>query len=110
MNLNLLLILPLITSLIILFCKGLRPVRVVAATGAFLQVTLGFALLYFYWKERSSGNTALMLFVEEHIWYAPLHIHYHTGVDVFSVAIILLNSFIVMAVRWVIRYTEQQVM
>src|SRR5258708_4156561 len=97
MNLNLLLILPLITSLIILFCKGLRPVRVVAATGAFLQVTLGFALLYFYWKERSSGNTALMLFGEDHIWYAPLHIHYHTGVDGISVAMILLTSFIVLA-------------
>src|SRR5258708_13483180 len=89
MNLNLLLILPLITSLIILFCKGLRPVRVVAATGAFLQVTLGFALLYFYWKERSSGNTALMLFGEYHIWYAPLHINYHTVLAGISLSMIL---------------------
>ena len=97
MNLNLLVILPFITSLIILLCKGLRPVRAVAVTGAALQGVLGFVLLYFYWKERASGNTALMLFEEDHSWYAPLHIHYHTGVDGISVAMILLTSFIVLA-------------
>ena len=97
MNLNLLIILPLLTSLAVLFCKGLRSVRVVAATGALLQGILGFALLYFYWKERSSGNTALILFGEDHVWYSSLHIHYHTGVDGISVAMILLTSFIVLA-------------
>jgi proton-translocating NADH-quinone oxidoreductase chain M len=54
-------------------------------------------LLYFYWKERTSGNTALMLFEEDHHWYAPLHIHYHIGVDGISVAMILLTSFIILA-------------
>src|SRR5258708_17292946 len=38
-----------------------------------------------------------MLFGEDHIWDAPLHIHYHTGVDGISVAMILLTSFIVLA-------------
>ncbi|HTI09801.1 MAG TPA: NADH-quinone oxidoreductase subunit M [Puia sp.] len=97
MNLNLLIILPFITALVLLWGKGLRAVRALAAAGAFLQVALGFVLLVCYWKERAAGNTALMLFGEDHVWYAPLNIHYHTGVDGISVAMILLTSFIVLA-------------
>lgn len=97
MTLNLLLILPLITALALLLGRGLRSIRVIAAAGAFLQIVLGFVLLFFYQKERAAGNTAVMLFGEDHIWYAPLHIHYHTGVDGIAIAMILLTAFIVLA-------------
>src|SRR5215831_6634404 len=38
-----------------------------------------------------------MLFEDGYIWYAPLHINYHVGVDGISVAMILLTSFVVLA-------------
>src|SRR5437762_6076024 len=97
MNLSLLIILPLLTALAILPLKASKQVRVVSLVGASMQFILGFILLYFYWNERSSGNTSVMLFENNYPWYAPLHINYHVGVDGISVAMILLTAFVVLA-------------
>lgn len=97
MNLSLLIILPLATSMAILFLKGLKQVRIVSLVGSALQLILAFALLYFYWNQRSAGNTSVMLFEDNYAWYASLNIHYHIGVDGISVAMILLTSFVVLA-------------
>jgi NADH-quinone oxidoreductase subunit M len=97
MNLHFLVILPLLTALAILPFKNLKQVRTIALAGSALQFILSFALLYFYWNERSSGNTAAFLFQDGYVWYAPLNINYHVGVDGISVAMILLTSFIVIA-------------
>jgi NADH-quinone oxidoreductase subunit M len=96
MNLSLLVILPLLTSLAILPLKG-KQVRVVSLIGAALQLALAFALLSFYWKERAMGNTSVMLFESNYSWYAPLNINYHVGVDGISIAMILLTTFVVIA-------------
>ena len=97
MNLNLLLLIPFLTAVAILFCKGLKRVRTVSFIGATLQLVLSFVLLYWYWQERSAGNNAAFLFEDNFTWYAPLHINYHIGVDGISVAMILLTSFVVFA-------------
>ncbi len=97
MNLHLLVLLPLLTALALLPAKGLKQVRAIACTGAVLQFILAFILLYFYWGERSAGNTASMLFEDIHTWYASLNINYHIGVDGISVSMILLTSFVVLA-------------
>jgi len=97
MNLSLLLLVPLITLTALLFCKGLKQVRSVSLFGSAVQFVLSFVLLYWYWKERASGNNAAFLFEENYVWYAPLHINYHIGVDGISVAMILLTSFVVLA-------------
>jgi len=97
MNLSFLIILPFLSALAILPFKELKQVRLIALIGSFLQFILAFALLYFYWTERSSGNTATMLFETNYTWYAPLNINYHIGVDGISVAMVLLTSFIVIA-------------
>src|SRR5438105_7724143 len=97
MNLALLTILPLLTSVAVLPLKGLRQVRVASLIGSALQLFVAFALLYFYWNERSSGNTSVMLFENNYTWYAPLNINIHIGVDGISVAMILLTSFVVLA-------------
>jgi len=97
MNLSFLIILPLLTALAILPFKELKQVRLIALTGASLQFILSFVLLYFYWTERSAGNTATMLFETNYTWYASLNINYHIGVDGISVAMVLLTSFIVIA-------------
>src|SRR5215471_11537062 len=96
MNLSLLVIIPLLTSLAILPLKG-KQVRVVSLIGASAQLVLAFALLYFYWNERATGNTSVMLFENNYSWYAPLNINYHVGVDGISIAMILLTAFVVIA-------------
>ena len=97
MNLSLLLIVPLLTTLIVLFCKGLKQVRVVSLLGTSIQFILSFVLLYFYWNERAAGNKTQFLFEYNIPWFAPLNIHYHIGADGISVAMILLTAFVVLA-------------
>src|SRR5580765_8471944 len=97
MNLSLLILLPLLTAVAIIPLKGARSVRIISLISSSLQLLLTLALLYFYWDERSAGNTAAMLFESNYTWYAPLHINYHVGVDGISVAMILLTSFVVLA-------------
>jgi NADH-quinone oxidoreductase subunit M len=97
MNLSILILLPLLTALITLFCKGLKQVRTITLIGATAQLCLSFVLLFFYWQERSSGNTTQFLFETNYSWFAPLNINYHIGVDGISVAMILLTAFVVIS-------------
>lgn len=97
MNLSLLILFPVITATLLLFCKGLKQVRIVALTGAIVQMGLAGVLLFSYWAERSAGNTQQMLFQFGHTWFAPLNIEYFVGVDGISVAMILLTAFVVLA-------------
>lgn len=97
MSLSLLIILPLITSLALLLCNGLRQVRVIALSGAVVQLVLAFALLVLYWQERAAGNHSPMLFEQDYTWFTPLNIHYHVGVDGISIAMILLTAFVTIA-------------
>ena len=62
MNLSLLILLPLLTAIAIIPLKGAKQVRVISLISSSLQLILAFALLYFYWNERSAGNTTAMLF------------------------------------------------
>ena len=97
MYLSLLLIIPLLTAIAILFCTNLKQVRFAALFGATIQLIIAFDLLVKFWKARSSGNTAIMLFQWDHSWFAPFNIHYHIGVDGISVSMILLTAFVVLA-------------
>jgi NADH-quinone oxidoreductase subunit M len=97
MNLSLLILLPILTAAGIVCCRGLKQVRLVAFIGAAAQFLLAFFLLAVYWKERSAGNTADMLFQADAAWFASFNIHYHIGVDGISVAMILLTAFVVLA-------------
>lgn len=97
MNLSLLILIPTLTAVAILFCKGLKQVRVVALTGAAVQMAVAFILLFAYWTERAAGDTAQMIFQSGYTWFAPLHIEYFVGVDGISVVMILLTAFVVLA-------------
>lgn len=97
MSLSLLIILPLITALVLLFCNGAKQVRAMALSGAVMQGVLAFILLVEYWQQRSIGNSTVMLFEEDHVWFTPLNIHYHVGVDGVSIAMILLTAFVTVA-------------
>ncbi|HEX5155130.1 MAG TPA: NADH-quinone oxidoreductase subunit M [Parafilimonas sp.] len=97
MNLSLLILIPLLTAIAILFCKGLKQVRAVTLSGAVIQLFAAFFLWYAYTHERAAGNIAPMLFEDGYIWFASLNINYHVGVDGISIAMVLLTSFVVLA-------------
>jgi NADH-quinone oxidoreductase subunit M len=97
MNLSILLLIPLVTALALLPAKGLKQIRLISLLGTSAQLLISFALLYFYQQERAAGNTAAFLFESNLLWYAPLHINYHVGLDGISLAMILLTAFVVVA-------------
>jgi NADH-quinone oxidoreductase subunit M len=96
MNLSLLIIIPLITAVAVLLCKGLKQVRSVSLGGAVVQLALGFYLLMQYLQQHGTASDQ-MLFQYNYSWFKPLGISYHVGVDGISIAMILLTSFIVIA-------------
>lgn len=97
MNLSLLILLPLVTAVVILFCHGLKQVRTVALAGSVAQLVLSVFLLVTYWQERTAGNHSPMLFESNYTWFTSLHINYHIGVDGISIAMILLTASVVVA-------------
>lgn len=97
MNLGILILLPLLTALVIMFCKGLKQVRVAALAGSVLQLGLSLFLLNAYCAARAAGNAAPMLFEYNATWFRSLHINYHVGVDGISIAMILLTAVVVVA-------------
>jgi NADH-quinone oxidoreductase subunit M len=97
MNLSLLVLVPLITAVAVLFCRGLNGIRWISLAGGTVQLLLSFGLLTLYWRERAAGNGAAMLFESRHAWFRSLNIWYHVGVDGISVAMLLLTAFIMEA-------------
>ena len=97
MSLSLLIILPLITAIVLLFCNGLKQVRIVALSGSVAQLIYAFLLLVAYWQQRTAGDHATMLFEEDYVWFTPLNIHYHIGADGISIAMVLLTAFVTIA-------------
>ena len=94
MSLTLFILLPLLTALGVLFCKGQKSIRTISLTGAVVQLVLSFALLLLYWQR---DTPSAMMLEESYTWFAPLGIHYHVGVDGISIAMILLTAFVVLA-------------
>lgn len=95
--LSLFVLIPLLTMFGIMAARSAKSVRLVSASGMFLQLVLSFVLLALFYAERNAGNTATMLFQSSHMWFPSLNIHYAVGVDGISVAMILLTSIVVFA-------------
>ncbi len=97
MNLTLFLIIPLLTAIGILLMQNVQQVKWFALAGSSVQCILSFVLLFAFFNERNSGNTAQMLFVQQYNWLPAWNIGYHVGVDGISIAMILLTAFVVIA-------------
>lgn len=99
MNLSLLVILPLVTAVIILFCRDLKQVRVVALISAFLQcfLILLYKIAYNDELDFLQGIHPDFLLQYSHSWFTPLNINYHVGVDGISIAMIALTACVVLA-------------
>lgn len=94
MNLSLLIILPLLTILALLFCKGQSQVRWISFAGVTAQLILSLVLLALYWQQRAAHNTEHFLFDSRQPWFSALNIEYHVGVDGISVSMILLTALV----------------
>ena len=94
-NLSILVIFPLLTTLAILFCRNVTQIKWTALIGSLLQLTIASLLMYSYYGERASGNTAQMLFEARYSWYSAMNIEYYVGVDGISVIMIMLTAFVV---------------
>ena len=97
MNLISLILLPLLTAVAILLARSANQVRVVALAGSALQLILAVMLLYFFYEEKATGNTAAMFFETQYNWFPAWNISFHLGVDGISVSMILLTAFVVIA-------------
>lgn len=101
MNLSLLVILPLVTAIITLFCKDLKQVRGVALMGSLLQLALvGFTFFEYYTEINTCSIDGPLpkFFIEySHSWFTALNINYHVGVDGISIAMIALTACVVLA-------------
>jgi len=94
--LTLFVVVPVLTVIALMFSKGIKQHRVVALIGFIIQSLMSFNLIYQYLKVREAGNTDVMVFTKDIMWFAPMNIHYAIGVDGISVLMILLTSIIVL--------------
>ena len=93
--LTLLVVVPVLTVLALMACKGYKQVRLVSAVGMGIQLLMSINLVFKYLAERKAGNTDEMLFMQDYTWFESLNIHYAIGVDGISVALILLTGIII---------------
>jgi len=96
-NLNLLLLVPIMTLVGIVLVKDTRNARIVTAIGMSVQLLLVFILLYMYMAERNAENMDEVLFYQNITWYESLNIRYSIGVDGIAVVMIVLSGIVVFA-------------
>lgn len=89
-------LLPLLTALAVLFCKGLRQVRIVSLIGSALQLVMAIVLLIMSRKATATEGQE-MLYEFNYSWFTTLNINYHIGVDGISIAMILLTAVIMLS-------------
>lgn len=92
-----LLLIPTVTSLLLLFAKKGELIKQIALTGSVIQ--LGFAtwLTVHYMQLRALGEKAQMLFTTSATWFAPLKINFAVGVDGIGLAMVMLTAIVVVA-------------
>jgi len=97
MNLTLFVLIPVLTITGIILLKDTKQVRLVAAVGTGIQLIMAAVLVFLYLSARHAGNMSEMLFIQDHLWFKSLNIHYAIGADGISVAMIALTSLVVFA-------------
>jgi NADH-quinone oxidoreductase subunit M len=95
--LTLFVVIPVLTIVGMMFGKNDKQVKWVAAVGMFIQLVMAGVLIFMFLSERAAGNTAVMLFTKDVVWFPSLNIHYFVGVDGVSVAMIGLTSIVIFA-------------
>ncbi len=95
--LNLLVLIPVLTTLALTAVRGNEWVKRIALFGSILQLGVAVWITGLYVALRHAGAAGEMLFQSNTVWFAPLHINYAIGVDGISMAMILLTAMVVLA-------------
>ena len=106
-----LIIIPMLTVLALLFTKGLKNVRVIAAIGMTIQLLQSIRLVFIYLAERASGNDSEMILQKSYQWFESINIQYAVGVDGISVLMILLTGIIIFTgifTSWKMEYLSKE--
>ena len=106
-----LIIIPALTVLALLFTKGLKNVRVIAAIGMTIQLLQSIRLVFIYLAERASGNDSEMILKKSYQWFESINIQYAVGVDGISVLMILLTGIIIFTgifTSWKMEYLSKE--
>ncbi len=106
-----LVIIPILTVLALLFVKDLKQVRLISATGMFIELIQSVRLVFMYMAERASGNTSEMVFQKSYQWFESINIQYNVGVDGISVVMILLTGIIIFTgifASWKVNYLAKE--
>lgn len=90
-----LVLVPVLMLIAFIPCRNIQQIRTVAVIGAAIELILTLAVLFMFYSERNAGNTDVMLFMRDIVWFPSLNIHYAIGVDGISVLMLLLTSVIV---------------
>jgi NADH-quinone oxidoreductase subunit M len=85
---------PVLMLLILFACRSMKQIRTVMVTGASVLMALAAVLAVMFVNERALSDSE-MLFIDSHIWYESMNIHYAVGVDGVSVLMIALSAIIV---------------
>jgi NADH-quinone oxidoreductase subunit M len=96
MNLNILILLPLLTAFGILAAPS-RTARLLALVGSGIQLVVSIILLFLFNAERIQFPAETFLFRSSYNWFTTLHINYFVGLDGISLAMILLTAVVVFA-------------
>ena len=96
MIVNFLLIVPLLTILVLLLIQNTQYTKPIALAGSVIQLMVVIGVLLQYLAVSSFNNGAMLLQTDV-VWFSPLHIHYHVGVDGISIVMLLLTALIVIA-------------
>lgn len=97
-NLNILLIIPLVSAVLVLLSRSASQVKWSALLGALAQLVYGGLMMNDFMARRAAGNTSQMMYQSRCQWFHVgnvLNIDYYTGVDGISVAMIMLTAFVV---------------
>ncbi len=97
MNLNILLVIPLLTLAALFAVQDAVKVRWISFAGMTVQLVASIVLLFAYLAERNAGITSQLLFESSTLWYDSWNIQYHIGVDGIAIAMILLTSVVMVS-------------
>jgi NADH-quinone oxidoreductase subunit M len=95
--LSLFVIIPILTIVGILMTRDFKGARIASAIGMGLQLITSVVLVFWYLALRKAGDTSVMLFTDDFLWFKSLNIHYAIGVDGISVAMIALTAIVTFA-------------
>lgn len=96
-NLSILILIPLLSALVVLFCKTTTQIKWASLIGSVIQLVLVSLVMKSYYTARAAGNTAQMLFESRCSWFAPLNIEYYVGIDGISLVMMMMTAFVVVA-------------